>query len=135
MLRVVRFALCVAVLCAGVAVSASSATAAVSECPSSRACVWKDVGYVTEGCGACHFSFENYSRRFSTHNYAGTTDEVHDDVSSVANQGNFSSVHFNTGAGYGGAWWPWIAPGDSVLNLPDDYDNKFDSGCFSPFCP
>jgi hypothetical protein len=136
MLRARRFVLCIALVsCTGAAVLASSASAAVSDCSSGRACVWRDVGWNTGGCGACNLGFVNYSRQFSSHNYEGTTDEVHDDVTSVANQGNFESVHFNVDSYYGGAWYPWLSPGDSRINLGEPWDNEFDSGCFSSSCP
>jgi hypothetical protein len=127
MRRAVRVVLCIAAI--SVPALASSTSASATACPSGRSCVWKDVGYVTNGSPYSYFGYTNYSRQYSAHNYLGTTDQVHDDVTSLHNNGNYDYARYFVDSYCGGPFFN-KPPKTGVFNLSDTWDNKLDSGYF-----
>src|SRR4051812_36290285 len=81
----------------------SVSQASATGCPSGSACVWDDVGYVTQGSTYNYLGSASQIRQYSAFNYNNTSEQVHDNSSSLRNNGNFSACTFWVDSFFGGA--------------------------------
>lgn len=89
-----------ALLAAGVGVA--SPASAAPDCPSGYACAWGDRYYLTGGSQAKRVQFLNGISNMSLYNYAGTSRNAGNDITSVYNNGNKLNAWFYTQVNYKG---------------------------------
>lgn len=135
--RLAATALAVGLVASGGVAAATSASAAVGNCPVGYACAWGDTAHQTAGNGAALISFFQCQKDFAWVNYAGTSINAGATASSVANRGQHQNVTFYMGAGYTGSSFT-LAPGEfdsslanTVGQAPGGFDNSIRSGKFA----
>ncbi len=76
----------------------------LSSCPTSYVCVWEDLNYETNGNYLGWFQVYTSDSNLDGNEYAGTTVNVHDSITSVYNKANTESAAFfhlsSAGGGY-----------------------------------
>lgn len=104
--------------------AAAPANAAASDCPSGAACAW-----ITSNFGGTELGFKQSISNYDDYGY-------NDNISSVYNNGNVSTVRFYKDAGYKGASFALaIKTGDGNLNndaglAPTGFNDEISSGRF-----
>ncbi|MBD3941761.1 peptidase inhibitor family I36 protein [Microbacterium sp. NEAU-LLC] len=76
-----------ALVSASVAGIAGPASAALSDCPSSYLCIWKDASFATAGSGTAYVKFQQYIPDYATWDYAGTSYDANNSATSIYNHG------------------------------------------------
>jgi len=114
------------------------AEAAPGDCPSGKACLWRDLNCQTASSGANYYGFNQYDYNLSQRNYLNTTSNVNDTATGVRNSGNFESVRYYKDIFKGGSYITY-ATGTSDCDLGDgvgvtgDWNNSISSGYFSTY--
>jgi hypothetical protein len=82
-----------AALAAATLLGAAPAYAGTGDCPSGRACVWKDTNYKTAGSDTKHKSFSQYIEDYRQYSWSGQGG-INDNVTSLYNNGNLESTRW-----------------------------------------
>lgn len=122
-------------------VSAAPAHAAAGDCPSGRACVWKDTSYKTSGSGTNYISFGQYIWGYYQYNWSGGAGNANDNITSLYNNGNTESTRWYRDILGGGPFFTLgVRVGDH--NLADSsgaggsgHNDWISSGYFTSFYP
>lgn len=80
--------------------SAGMASAAYTDCPSGRSCIWGDDQYKTANYDGGYISFFYWHDNFGLSVYGGTATSGNDTATSVVNRGNSSVVKYYKNANY-----------------------------------
>ena len=100
--RVIRFATA-AVLAAIGSIGVASVAEAPTVCPAGYMCGWGDRYYKTSGSTAARVLAYQCQNDLSNNNYAGTTRNANNDITSVYNNGNTSNGYYYTSTWYAGS--------------------------------
>lgn len=101
---------------------AAPASAASSDCPSGKTCIWQDHTYETNGSGIAYVAFGSYIPDFSQWDYATTTISAGNNAISVYNNGNSQSVRIYDQANRGGGYFQLaIKTGDGNISNTAGY--------------
>lgn len=111
---------------------AAPASAALSDCPSSYTCMWKDASYVTGGYGNIYSRFANGMTNFSNFTFDWGYGPLNNNVTSVYNHGTQQSSYFYDGFTFQGAYLFGLSVGQSSANVGSANDRASSAG-FS-FC-
>lgn len=120
--RILAAAASVALIAGTAVVAASPAYADAGNCPSGRACVWKDTSYKTAGSGTNYVSFGQYIWGYYRFSWSSGQGNVNDNVTSLYNAGNFEKTRWYRDILGGGPYFTLsVGKGDS--NLADSSGN------------
>lgn len=98
----------------------------LTDCPTSYVCVWDDANYNTDGNWLARVQLYYYIPVLGSHNYAGTTINANDSVSSAYNKANFESAAFFKNTYAGGSYFIFVAG-----QKDGDFSNGSPSGSFN----
>jgi hypothetical protein len=85
--------------------AASPVLAGTGDCPSGRACVWKDTNYATAGSGTNHKSFSQYLTNYVGYSWASGQGGINDNVTSLYNNGTLESTRWYEHSWGGGKYF------------------------------
>ncbi len=119
----------IAATAAAVLSAAPASANSLYGCDSGAMCVWRDANFATGGGNSSSYQFQYYQPNFANVSYAIMGGSVNQSVTSVYNNGNYSSAMLFDYT-YAGGWGKWWAKQTYTAQLTGTYNDDATSGYF-----